>query len=92
MIEAVRRKLQGGNRKLDGLKAPWARPVGGGARRRAGRGRIAIALDDRRAFLDLEEGVRAKGTRLDRFGIVTSWIDGNRQEVFWDDLEYTVRQ
>jgi hypothetical protein len=57
-----------------------------------GRGRITVVLDDRRTVLDLEDGVRAKGTRLDRFGIVTSWIDGNRQDVYWDDLEYTVRQ
>ena len=29
---------------------------------------------------------------FDRFGIVTSWIDGNSQDVYWDDLSYTLRQ
>ena len=74
----------------DGTSHDWALeydPDGAG-----GRGRIAVVLDDRRTFLDLDDGVKAAGTRLDRFGIVTSWIDGNRQDVFWDDIEYTVKQ
>jgi hypothetical protein len=29
---------------------------------------------------------------FDRFGIVTTWIDGNSQRVYYDDLTYTVRQ
>jgi hypothetical protein len=30
--------------------------------------------------------------RFDRFGIVTTWIDGNAQDVYFDDLRYTFRQ
>jgi hypothetical protein len=30
--------------------------------------------------------------RLDRFGLVTTWIDGNGQKVYFDDLTYTARQ
>jgi hypothetical protein len=32
------------------------------------------------------------GTTLDRFGIITSWIDGNSQDVSWDDIASTVAQ
>ncbi len=57
-----------------------------------GRGRITAVLDGRQAALDLEPGERESGIRLDRLGIVTSWIDGNAQEVYWDDITYTVGQ
>jgi hypothetical protein len=33
-----------------------------------------------------------KATEFDRFGIVTTWIDGNSQHVYFDDLVYTVQQ
>jgi hypothetical protein len=33
-----------------------------------------------------------KPTEFDRFGIVTTWIDGNSQHVYFDDLSYTVSQ
>jgi hypothetical protein len=33
-----------------------------------------------------------KLTTFDRFGIVTTWIDGNSQHVYFDDLTYTFRQ
>jgi len=46
---------------------------------------------DSRTF-DLEEGDRSAGTTFDRFGIVTSWIDGNSQNIYWDDITYTVPQ
>ena len=36
--------------------------------------------------LDLRPGVRAAGARFNRFGIVTTWIDGNGQRVYFDDL------
>lgn len=57
-----------------------------------GKGRITISLDGERAILDLDDAARASGTQLDRFGIVTSWIDGNSQDVYWDDVTYTVSQ
>lgn len=35
---------------------------------------------------------RNKGTRFDRFGLVTTWIDGNSQTIYLDDLKYTWKQ
>jgi len=57
-----------------------------------GKGRIIVSLDGKRASFDLEEGAKTRGTRFDRFGIVTSWIDGNSQDVYWDDITYTAEQ
>jgi len=56
-----------------------------------GSGRITVTLDGQAASLDLAPGVRTSGAAFDRFGIVTTWIDGNAQEVYLDDLEYTSR-
>ena len=57
-----------------------------------GRGRITVSLDGRSVHVDLEEGAKASGMTFDRFGIVTPWIDGNGQNVYFDDLRYTARQ
>ena len=57
-----------------------------------GLGRITVLLDGRPARMDLGKGDKATGTRLDRFGLVTTWIDGNGQNVYFDDLSYTWRQ
>jgi hypothetical protein len=57
-----------------------------------GRGRIAVVFDGRRIELDLPAGHRDAGARFDRFGLVTTWVDGNAQEVYFDDLTYTFRQ
>jgi len=57
-----------------------------------GKGRVVVTLDGRSTALDLPEGTNAGSTEFDRFGIVTSWIDGNSQDVYWDDLKYTARQ
>jgi hypothetical protein len=62
-------------------------PAGAG-----GRGQIVAAHDGQSVTLDLEQGVRQGGTLFDRFGIITSWIDGNSQSVYWDDLTYTATQ
>lgn len=56
-----------------------------------GKGRITVTLDGQATSLDLAPGVRESGARFDRFGIITTWIDGNAQEVYFDDLEYTCR-
>jgi hypothetical protein len=58
----------------------------------AGRGQITVMLDQKAVHLDLEEGTRAAGARFDRFGIVTTWVDGNSQTIFFDDLTYTCGQ
>jgi hypothetical protein len=56
-----------------------------------GNGRIAVSLDGESATADLAPGDKAAGAWFDRFGIVTPWIDGNGQDVYFDDLEYTFR-
>ena len=57
-----------------------------------GRGRMRVTLDKESAVLELADGHRREGARFDRFGIVTTWIDGNGQQVYFDDLTYTYRQ
>jgi hypothetical protein len=54
-----------------------------------GRGRIVVTLGKATAALDLGAGDRKTGARFDRFGLVTTWIDGNGQHVYFDDLTYT---
>ena len=58
----------------------------------AGRGRITVTLDGQSIHLDLKEGDKARATTLDRFGLVTPWIDGNGQVVYFDDVTYTTTQ
>ena len=58
-----------------------------------GRGRITVTLDGKSVHCDLKEGEKAvEGTTFDRFGIVTSWIDGNSVDAYFDDITYTVSQ
>lgn len=57
-----------------------------------GNGRITVTLDGKSVGLDLREGHKAVGAHFDRFGFVTTWIDGNGQRVYLDDLSYTVKQ
>jgi hypothetical protein len=57
-----------------------------------GNGQIEVWLDGKSTTLPLDAAAKASGTTFDRFGIVTSWIDGNSQDVYWDDITYTVSQ
>lgn len=57
-----------------------------------GRGRITLTLDQQSVSLDLQSGDRASGATFDRFGLVTTWIDGNGQSIYFDDLSYTAAQ
>ena len=57
-----------------------------------GNGRITVTLDGEAVSLDLAPGDKRAGARFDRFGLVTPWIDGNGQHVYFDDLSYTCRQ
>jgi hypothetical protein len=57
-----------------------------------GRGRVTVTLDGKPVSLDLGAGHRKAGARFDRFGLVTTWIDGNGQRVYFDDLRYTCEQ
>ncbi len=56
-----------------------------------GRGRITVTLDGKSVHLDLRQGTRAAGAHFDRFGIITTWVDGNSQTIYFDDLTYTCR-
>ncbi len=74
----------------DGSSHPWSleySPAGAG-----GRGQITVRLGTHAVHLDLKKGDRAAGARFDRFGIVTTWVDGNGQQVYFDDLTYTCKQ
>ena len=57
-----------------------------------GRGRVTVRLDGRRIHLDLAEGEKGLGASFDRFGLVTPWIDGNGQVVYFDDVTYSAGQ
>jgi hypothetical protein len=56
------------------------------------RGRITVTLDGKPSVVDLDAGDKTRGTTFDRFGIITPWIDGNSQDVYWDDIAYSVAQ
>jgi hypothetical protein len=57
-----------------------------------GRGRIELRLGKQSVSLVLGEGHKTAGTRFNRFGLITTWIDGNSQTIYFDDLTYTCRQ
>ena len=57
-----------------------------------GRGRITVSLDGKSIHVDLNEGDKSAAQSLDRFGLVTPWIDGNGQVVYFDDITYSVGQ
>jgi hypothetical protein len=57
-----------------------------------GKGRIVVTFDGKSGAIELRDGDKADMTTFDRFGIVTSWIDGNSQDVYVDDVEYTYAQ
>jgi hypothetical protein len=56
------------------------------------RGQITVRFDSQTFRLDLQKGDRSAGARFDRFGLITTWIDGNGQQVYFDDLTYTWKQ
>ena len=57
-----------------------------------GRGQIVVTFDGKVGTFDLRDGDQIAGTTFDRFGIVTSWIDGNGQHLYFDDMTYTTAQ
>jgi hypothetical protein len=54
-------------------------------------GRLSVTLDGKSATIDCPADHRREA-RFDRFGIVTTWIDGNAQHLYFDELSYTFRQ
>jgi len=57
---------------------------------RQGRGQIVVTLDGQAVWLNLDYPHQQQGASFDRFGIVTTHIDGNGQTVYFDDLTYTI--
>lgn len=55
-------------------------------------GRISLSVDNDTAEIELHEGKQPLGDIFDRFGMITTWIDGNGQSLYFDDLSYTVSQ
>ncbi len=54
--------------------------------------RIIVTLDGRSVTLNLDPSRDPAEINFNRFGIVTTWIDGNGQLIYFDDLSYTCRQ
>jgi hypothetical protein len=55
-------------------------------------GRITLVFDGKSVSLDLHSGDEPTDITFDRLGLVTTWIDGNAQSLYFDDLSYTVSQ
>jgi hypothetical protein len=73
----------------DGAAHDWAleyAPVS------AGKGRIALGFDGKSVHLEIAQDSGWATTRFNRFGIITTWVDGNGQQIYFDDLIYTCRQ
>ncbi len=57
----------------------------------AGDGTVTLTVDGESTRMELAPGDK-EGVTFDRFGLLTTWIDGNGQTVYFDDLTYTVSQ
>jgi hypothetical protein len=55
-------------------------------------GTVTVTLDDTSVSQSVPAAVLVSGTQFNRLGFVTTWIDGNAQRLFIDDLTYTWRQ
>jgi WD40 repeat protein len=55
-------------------------------------GQITVTLDNQPVRLRVARDHATTGTRFDRFGIITTWVDGNGQHIYFDDLTYTCSQ
>lgn len=54
--------------------------------------RIVLTLDGNTVRTTVDSEHLATGASFNRFGLVTPWIDGNGQVVYFDDIDYTIRQ
>ena len=55
-----------------------------------GTGRIIVTLDGQAVTLNLDSGHKQIGAHFNRFGIITTHIDGSGQTVYFDDLTYAL--
>lgn len=58
----------------------------------ARRGQMVLPFDGQTVTHSLRTGDWAPGVAFDRFGLVTTWIDGNAQTICFDDLSWTDSQ
>jgi hypothetical protein len=54
-------------------------------------GQLRATLGQKTGVVEVP-AIAQEPAEFDRFGIVTTWIDGNSQRVYYDDLTYTFRQ
>src|SRR5437667_330346 len=72
----------------DGQSRDWTldyHPDGNG-----GTGSITVTLDGQAVTLNLDAGHKQIGAHFNRFGIITTHIDGSGQTVYFDDVTYTI--
>ncbi|HEX5177324.1 MAG TPA: hypothetical protein VFV83_09860 [Chthoniobacteraceae bacterium] len=55
-----------------------------------GTGSIIVTLDGRAVTLNLDPGHKQIGASFNRFGIITTHIDGSGQTVYFDDITYAI--
>jgi hypothetical protein len=55
-------------------------------------GMLRVTLDGKGGEFKIDETLQRSGARFDRFGIISTVIDGNGQEIYFDDLTYTCKQ
>lgn len=53
---------------------------------------MTVRLGNESLTLALDRKLKLESVRFNRFGIVTTCIDGNYQFIYFDDLEYTCKQ
>lgn len=58
----------------------------------SGEGVILVTFDNQPCALNLKPGTKKIGANFDRFGVVTTLIDGNGQTIYFDDLSYTASE
>jgi hypothetical protein len=74
----------------DGSAHDWTMeysPTGAG-----GKGQITVTLGKQSVILDLAKGHQSAGAHFNRFGLITTWVDGTSQTIYFDDLTYTSKQ
>src|SRR6185436_19144416 len=72
----------------DGQSRNWAldyQPGGNG-----GTGSITVTLGGQAVTLNLDAGHKQIGAQFNRFGMITTHIDGSGQTVYFDDLSYAI--
>lgn len=74
----------------DGTTHSWNlnyHPLGG-----TGSGQIELSLDNESVVINIDPIDKQIGAEFDRFGIITTQIDGHSQFIYFDDLSYTYLQ